>query len=47
MLLLEKRDEMAKSSRRKRLESGFLGGDKQETIQLYEEILSDANEYGL
>lgn len=25
----------------------FLGGDKQETIRLYEDILSDANEYGL
>ncbi len=25
----------------------FLGGDKQETFRLYEEILSDANDYGL
>jgi len=25
----------------------FMGGDKQQTIQLYEEILSDANDYGL
>ncbi|RAV30181.1 glycoside hydrolase family 97 protein [Sinomicrobium soli] len=25
----------------------FLGGDKQETIKLYEEILTDANNYGL
>jgi hypothetical protein len=25
----------------------FLGGDKQETMRLYEDILSDANEYGL
>lgn len=25
----------------------FFGGDKQQTMQLYEEILSDANEYGL
>ncbi|RWU04252.1 glycoside hydrolase family 97 protein [Pedobacter chitinilyticus] len=25
----------------------FFGGDKQETIQLYEDILSDANDYGL
>ena len=25
----------------------FFGGDKQETIRLYEEILSDANDYGL
>jgi hypothetical protein len=25
----------------------FLGGDKQETIRLYEDILSDANDYGL
>lgn len=25
----------------------FLGGDKQETLRLYEDILSDANDYGL
>lgn len=25
----------------------FLGGDKQETMKLYEDILSDANDYGL
>ena len=25
----------------------FFGGDKQETLQLYEDILSDANDYGL
>ena len=25
----------------------FFGGDKQETMQLYEDILSDANRYGL
>ena len=25
----------------------FFGGDKQETMRLYEDILSDANEYGL
>jgi hypothetical protein len=25
----------------------FFGGDKQETMKLYEEILSDANEYGI
>jgi hypothetical protein len=31
----------------KGLKVDFFGGDKQETIQLYEEILSDANEYGL
>ncbi|MFY7826691.1 MAG: glycoside hydrolase family 97 catalytic domain-containing protein [Flectobacillus sp.] len=31
----------------KGLKVDFFGGDKQETIQLYEDILSDANEYGL
>ena len=25
----------------------FFGGDKQHTMQLYEDILSDANDYGL
>ena len=25
----------------------FFGGDKQQTMQLYEDILSDANDYGL
>lgn len=25
----------------------FFGGDKQEAMRLYEDILSDANEYGL
>lgn len=25
----------------------FFGGDKQETMKLYEDILSDANDYGL
>ena len=25
----------------------FVGGDKQETMKLYEDILSDANDYGL
>lgn len=29
------------------LKVDFFGGDKQETIKLYEDILSDANEYGL
>lgn len=31
----------------KGLKVDFFGGDKQETMQLYESILSDANEYGL
>lgn len=31
----------------KGLKVDFFGGDKQQTIQLYEDILSDANEYGL
>ncbi len=31
----------------KGLKVDFFGGDKQETMRLYEDILSDANEYGL
>ncbi|MFA9193499.1 glycoside hydrolase family 97 catalytic domain-containing protein [Flavobacterium sp. FBOR7N2.3] len=31
----------------KGLKVDFFGGDKQETIKLYEDILSDANDYGL
>jgi hypothetical protein len=31
----------------KGLKIDFFGGDKQETMRLYEEILSDANDYGL
>jgi len=31
----------------KGLKIDFFGGDKQETMKLYEDILSDANEYGL
>lgn len=31
----------------KGLKVDFMGGDKQQTIQLYEDILSDANDYGL
>lgn len=31
----------------KGLKVDFFGGDKQETMKLYEEILSDANDYGL
>lgn len=31
----------------KGLKVDFFGGDKQQTMQLYEDILSDANEYGL
>ncbi|WP_281227159.1 glycoside hydrolase family 97 protein [Flavobacterium aquiphilum] len=36
-----------KSQGVKGLKVDFFGGDKQETIKLYEDILSDANEYGL
>jgi hypothetical protein len=38
---------MASRIRCERTESGFFGGDKQETMRLYEDILSDANDYGL
>lgn len=31
----------------KGLKVDFLGGDKQETMRLYEDVLSDANDYGL
>ena len=31
----------------KGVKADFLGGDKQETMRLYEDILSDANDYGL
>ena len=31
----------------KAIKVDFFGGDKQETIRLYEEILSDANDYGI
>jgi hypothetical protein len=31
----------------KGIKADFLGGDKQETMRLYEDILSDANDYGL
>ncbi|WP_232623089.1 glycoside hydrolase family 97 catalytic domain-containing protein [Pareuzebyella sediminis] len=31
----------------KGIKSDFFGGDKQETMRLYEDILSDANDYGL
>src|SRR5690606_14231364 len=31
----------------KGLKVDFFGGDKQETMRLYEDILSDANDYGL
>jgi len=31
----------------KGLKVDFMGGDKQQTIQLYEDIMSDANDYGL
>lgn len=36
-----------KSQGVKGIKVDFFGGDKQETIKLYEDILSDANEYGL
>ena len=38
---------MAAKYRVKGLKVDFFGGDKQETMKLYEDILSDANEYGL
>ncbi len=38
---------MAERSRVKGLKVDFFGGDKQETMRLYEDILSDANDYGL
>jgi hypothetical protein len=36
-----------KSAGVKGLKVDFFGGDKQQTMQLYEDILADANEYGL
>ena len=38
---------IANSGNRRNLEVDFFGGDKQETMRLYEAILSDANDYGL
>ena len=38
---------VANSGSRRNLEVDFFGGDKQVTMQLYEDILADANEYGL
>jgi hypothetical protein len=44
-----RKKEMAwmKSMGVKGIKVDFFGGDKQETLQLYEDILSDANDYGL
>lgn len=46
---IERKKEMKwlKETGIKGLKVDFLGGDKQETIRLYEDILSDANDYGL
>ncbi|MBF6597867.1 MAG: glycoside hydrolase family 97 catalytic domain-containing protein [Fermentimonas sp.] len=44
-----RKEEMAwlQSIGAKGIKVDFFGGDKQETMQLYEDILSDANDYGL
>jgi hypothetical protein len=43
----KKEMELMRSIGIKGIKVDFFGGDKQETIKLYEDILSDANEYGL
>lgn len=47
--LIERRKEMAwlKKTGVKGLKIDFVGSDKQQTMQMYEDILADANEYGL
>ena len=47
--LIERRKEMAwlKKAGIKGLKIDFIGSDKQQTMQMYEEILYDANEFGL
>ena len=47
--LIERRKEMAwlKKAVIKGLKIDFIGSDKQQTMQMYEEILYDANEFGL
>ncbi|WDF67061.1 glycoside hydrolase family 97 catalytic domain-containing protein [Sphingobacterium oryzagri] len=47
--IIERRKEMAwlKKIGIKGIKVDFFGGDKQQTMRLYEEILSDANDYGL
>jgi len=46
---IERKKEMAwlRDAGVKGLKVDFFGGDKQETMRLYEDILSDANDYGL
>lgn len=46
---IERKKEMAwlKKIGAKGIKVDFFGGDKQETMRLYEDILSDANDYGL
>ncbi len=46
---IERKKEMAwlRTAGVKGLKVDFFGGDKQETMRLYEDILSDANDYGL
>lgn len=47
--VIERRKEMAwlKKTGIKGIKVDFFGGDKQQTMRLYEEILSDANDHGL
>jgi len=47
--MLERRQEMAwlKKAGVKGLKIDFIGSDKQQTMQMYEDILVDANDYGL
>ena len=47
--MLERRQEMAwlKKAGVKGLKIDFIGSDKQQTMQMYEDILIDANDYGL
>jgi hypothetical protein len=46
---IERKKEMKwlKEAGVKGLKVDFFGGDKQETMRLYEDILSDANDFGL
>ncbi|MBQ7687386.1 MAG: glycoside hydrolase family 97 protein [Bacteroidaceae bacterium] len=48
-LMVERHKEMAwlKKAGVKGLKIDFVGSDKQQTMQLYEEIMADANDYGL
>ena len=46
-IVRKKEMQWLKSIGAKGIKVDFFGGDKQETIRLYEQILSDANDYGL